>query len=742
MTLSSQQTKIVYEPDGTAAVFAVPFPVYDAADIECVSVDGSLEIVFTSGFSVSGMAAGNVAVTFAAPPPAGTKLVIRRATRRVQESDYPTAGRFPAKTLEHDLDRVTAMIQEVDEVLGRAVKVDASQAAAPSAREFLDEFNAARDEAQSFRDEACDCAGQATDMLERGITAAERAESLIGQATEAVIAEGQNQVNIVRSEGDAAAQRASAEADRSKSEADRATQLAEDLANVSNFGTATRTRQGVVRIGDGIAVDDEGTISVRFPTVVSTPAVSFPELVGIGYQYEAVMSAESGAPGAAVEYFEVYVDDALPVQVPAANNQAAYMVTPSGVSGTVGRLVVIAFDTLENFSLASTTTFVKSTVTVHAPAIISPAPGAVGIALTPTVQIQQASISGVIASPDQTHIQIATDAAFTDMVAERPPELGYATLYAVPQLGITTTYSIRARHHYPVYGWSAWGMASAFTTMSASVSVPVITSPADNAVDFFTNGPMTFDQPVVAGQTHQYMQIQIASDLNFSTIVYDTDSIAPALSHVFSPALAKNTNYYARARNYGTLTGWTAWSAVVSLTTAAVAVGEVITINSTQNYTIPVGGVWKLEAAGGGGNNCSASCGAFSCPYPDFDNYPVTTWCGGCSCAGYGGTGGYAAVTSSLDKQTIIPLTVGGVAGTSSVGAYVSATGGGNASCSTSMSCSSCSWPPYNMTFGVQSGTATCADCYCYNGGAGTGGGGGAAAGNAGWLKLTFMGAA
>jgi hypothetical protein len=35
MTLASQTTKIVYEPDGQTYTYAVPFPVFDVGDIEC-----------------------------------------------------------------------------------------------------------------------------------------------------------------------------------------------------------------------------------------------------------------------------------------------------------------------------------------------------------------------------------------------------------------------------------------------------------------------------------------------------------------------------------------------------------------------------------------------------------------------------------------------------------------------------------------------------------------------------------
>lgn len=183
MTLSSQITKVVYEPDGLATVFPVPFPVFDAGDVEVITVSGGQETILVSGFTVSGIAQGNVVVTFSTPPPAGSTLVIRRFTRHVQESDYPEAGRFPAKVLENDLDRVVAMIQELSEFVDRSIQVDVSQDNAPSAQEFLNEFNARVAQAQAAaaaaaqcRDESCGCAQDACVCADNAAASEQAAE--------------------------------------------------------------------------------------------------------------------------------------------------------------------------------------------------------------------------------------------------------------------------------------------------------------------------------------------------------------------------------------------------------------------------------------------------------------------------------------------------------------------------------------------------------------------------------------
>jgi hypothetical protein len=157
MTLSSKTTKVIYAADGQTTSWPVPFPLFDAGDIECIAVSASGTETYLTGFTVSGMADNNIYVNFAAPPPAGT-LVVRRGTDRVQESDYPVAGRFPAKTVERDLDRITGMIQEIDETLSRAVLFDAAQSEGMSAGEFLHDVHQTRDEAQAAQAAAEDSA--------------------------------------------------------------------------------------------------------------------------------------------------------------------------------------------------------------------------------------------------------------------------------------------------------------------------------------------------------------------------------------------------------------------------------------------------------------------------------------------------------------------------------------------------------------------------------------------------------
>ncbi len=686
MTVESTLTKKIYQANGDAREWPVPFAYSRAEDIRLMHTDAEgIETEIADNFRVNVNESGDTNVTYPVtglPLPAGVRVTVHRETPRTQVVDLVHGGDFNPEVLEHDgFDRLEMQIQELQEQTDRAVKVAISSAETPE--ELAAELFTARDVASTAaaracacRDEACECAEEAAESLDQIQRLWGDAVTDIGNAAqqglESITTEGQTQVNRVAAEGAFWVNQAHNEADRAYNEANRATNLAEDLYNITGFGPATRTKLGMVRIGDGISVTEDGTISIRFPVVVSTPAVTFPAIVGIGYEYEATFSAETGAPQGVIDFFEVYVDDNPAVRVPATDGRASLMVTPTGVGGTIGRMIVIAVDTYENAGLSATVTFVKNTIAVHAPAVISPAAGAAHVGLTPTIQIQEAGISGITSSPEATHIQVATDAAFTHIVAERLPENGYTTIYTTPQLIPETVYYIRAKHAYPMYGWSSWGNVSSFTTMAVVLSVPVITSPAHNAVDVLLAGPITLQDFTVVGQTHQYMQIQISTSPDFTTVEYDSGSVAPALTHTLAAAMPKNAIRYVRARNYGSISGWTQWSAVVEFTTAPIAVNETIALPH-GDWIVPVAGKWKLEVAGAAGSNCSTGAYHRSCGncIPPTDVY--------FSSYHYGGAGGYAKIDSqALAKNETMKITVSGSA---SIGTLVSATGGSNGYC-------------------------------------------------------------
>ncbi|MCC8193900.1 MAG: hypothetical protein LIP28_04565 [Deltaproteobacteria bacterium] len=201
MTMTgSAATSVVYEPDGLQARFPVPFPVFHADDVRAISVDGVLQTELTN-FMVEGLdSEEGVHVKFFTPPSFGPKLVLYRWTKRVQESDYPEGGRFPAKVVETDFDRLVAMAQEIDDRLEWTLQIPRGSDVTPI--EYTESLYAAADKARNAANEAAasadeslaasrDARAMAADATGQARSAALMAESAAQSALEAATAVNQ-----------------------------------------------------------------------------------------------------------------------------------------------------------------------------------------------------------------------------------------------------------------------------------------------------------------------------------------------------------------------------------------------------------------------------------------------------------------------------------------------------------------------------------------------------------------------
>jgi hypothetical protein len=120
--------RVQYTADGTQTAFTYPFPIFAPADLK-VYLGEALQ---AAGFAVDGAgqsAGGNV--TFAAAPAAGTRVTLVRALAIARTTDFQEGGAFRAKTLNDELDRQTAFIQEVGERIERAIVAAPTESAAP-----------------------------------------------------------------------------------------------------------------------------------------------------------------------------------------------------------------------------------------------------------------------------------------------------------------------------------------------------------------------------------------------------------------------------------------------------------------------------------------------------------------------------------------------------------------------------------------------------------------------------------
>jgi hypothetical protein len=101
--------RVQYVANGAQTVFTYPFPIFAAADLK-VFLGTVLQ---TTGYTVSGAgASGGGTVTFAAAPTNGARVTLQREITVARTSDFVEGGAFRAKTVNDELDRLTAMLQE------------------------------------------------------------------------------------------------------------------------------------------------------------------------------------------------------------------------------------------------------------------------------------------------------------------------------------------------------------------------------------------------------------------------------------------------------------------------------------------------------------------------------------------------------------------------------------------------------------------------------------------------------
>lgn len=107
---------------------------------------------------------------------------------------------------------------------------------------------------------------------------------------------------------------------------------------------------------------------------------------------------------------------------------------------------------------------------------------------------------------------------------------------------------------------SEWSDVFELKLLSASLTVPVPTTPATGTGNIPKTGvTLQWNNGTPVGQTIDKVQVQVATDASFLTIVKDSDAINTVTSWNVVD-LALNTTYYWRVRNNGTATGWSAWS--------------------------------------------------------------------------------------------------------------------------------------------------------------------------------------
>ncbi|MDD5673200.1 MAG: fibronectin type III domain-containing protein [Chitinivibrionales bacterium] len=194
-----------------------------------------------------------------------------------------------------------------------------------------------------------------------------------------------------------------------------------------------------------------------------------------------------------------------------------------------------------------------------APALISPANAATGVAVNPTLGWNAS------AGASSYSLQVATDAGFSSKIVDQNGLVGVS--YNATGLTNNTSYYWRV-NATNAGGTSAWSSAWSFTTANGITQVPsapFLSSPATGSAGLALTPTFTWN--ATAGATSYSLQVSTDS-IGFPTTVVNLTGLS-SLSYAVTSGLSNNTKYYWRV-NAANAGGSSAWSSVWSFTTIAV----------------------------------------------------------------------------------------------------------------------------------------------------------------------------
>ncbi|MEO0391678.1 MAG: glycosyl hydrolase family 28-related protein [Pseudomonadota bacterium] len=123
ITLSGTPPRIQYAADGSQTSFTYPFAIFAASDLH-VAMNGAPQ---ASGFTVNNAGeSGGGTVVFDDPPLGGTLVTLERRLPIERVTDFQEGGNFAARSLNNELDYLTACIQQVDQGTNRSLSYDST----------------------------------------------------------------------------------------------------------------------------------------------------------------------------------------------------------------------------------------------------------------------------------------------------------------------------------------------------------------------------------------------------------------------------------------------------------------------------------------------------------------------------------------------------------------------------------------------------------------------------------------
>lgn len=186
MTVSNSSNKATYLGNGIVKEFTIPFKFFKNSEIEVYFRSEAIvqkKLVENIDYTVSGAGDENGgSVTLNETPQTGDKIVILRIIAMTQEIDYQENEIFPAETQERALDKLTMLIQQLDEKTSRAVILPVTGDGTPE--EAVEEVLAAQEQAAISAQNAESSSQSAQTALEGALAAVKAAAGSASSASE------------------------------------------------------------------------------------------------------------------------------------------------------------------------------------------------------------------------------------------------------------------------------------------------------------------------------------------------------------------------------------------------------------------------------------------------------------------------------------------------------------------------------------------------------------------------------
>ena len=202
------------------------------------------------------------------------------------------------------------------------------------------------------------------------------------------------------------------------------------------------------------------------------------------------------------------------------------------------------------------------------PSNISPANGATGISLTPTLQSSAFSDSYSGDFHDSSQWQVTTTAGnYSSPVYDSNTDASHLTSIVVPSLSYFTTYYWHVRYQDNRGSWSDWSAETSFTVFGPSPPnqpcsiVPPTAATGVSLLATLQSSP--FSDPD-SGNSHSASQWQVREvSGSYSSPIYDTgtDRASLTIKRIPSGILSQSTTYCWHVRYQDNTGLWSDWSA-------------------------------------------------------------------------------------------------------------------------------------------------------------------------------------